>query len=92
MYLFQYTAVGVVESGVLQAYSPTRFPAADPICLLRKGSYSLNQLHDIEKRDANLHTWKYRLLGFVQVFASAMTLHPDWVTLCKFICCYYVNY
>lgn len=78
--------MGEVENGVLQAYSASRFPTADPICLLRKGSYSLKQLYDLEKRDANLHTWKYRLLGFVQVFASAMTLHPDWVTLCKFKC------
>ncbi|XP_026726044.1 transmembrane protein 43 homolog [Trichoplusia ni] len=84
-----YTAVGVVEGDVLQAYSPTRFPSADPICLLRKGSYSLKQLHDIERRDANLHTWKYRLLGFVQVFASAMTLHPDWVTL--FLQCQWIS-
>ncbi|XP_049887303.1 transmembrane protein 43 homolog [Pectinophora gossypiella] len=76
-----YTAVGVVEGGTLQAYSPSMFPHADPISLLRKGSYSLKQLHDIERRDANVHTWKYRLLGFVQVFASAMTLHPDWVTI-----------
>lgn len=76
-----YTAVGVVERGTLQAYSPTGFPSADPISLLRKGSYSLKQLSELEKRDANIHTWKYRLLGFIQVFASAMTLHPDWVTL-----------
>ncbi|KAJ0181157.1 hypothetical protein K1T71_003242 [Dendrolimus kikuchii] len=83
-----YTAVGIVESGILQAYGPSNFPAADPISLLRKGSYSLKQLYDIEKRDANIHTWKYRLLGFVQVFASAMTLHPDWLTLflqCRWI-------
>lgn len=84
MILLQYTAVGVVESGTLQPYSPTNFPTADPISLLRKGSYSLKQLHDLERRDANIHTWKYRLLGFVQVFASAMTLHPDWVTICKY--------
>ncbi|KAJ8734755.1 hypothetical protein PYW08_014005 [Mythimna loreyi] len=84
-----YTAVGVVEGGNLQAYSPTRFPTADPICILRKGSYSLKQLHDLERRDANLHTWKYRLLGFVQVFASAMTLHPDWVTL--FLQCQWIS-
>ncbi|XP_063837254.1 transmembrane protein 43 homolog [Ostrinia nubilalis] len=83
-----YTAVGVVESGTLQPYSPTHFPTADPISLLRKGSYSLKQLHDLERRDANTHTWKYRLLGFIQVFASAMTLHPEWITIflqCKWI-------
>lgn len=73
----------MVERGVLQPYSPMNFPDADPISLLRKGSYSLKQLHDLERRDANIHTWKYRLLGFFQVFASAMTLHPDWVTICK---------
>lgn len=84
-----YTAVGVVESGVLQAYNALRFPTADPICLLRKGSYSLKQLHDLERRDANLHTWKYRILGFVQVFASAMTLHPDWITL--FLQCQWIS-
>ncbi|KAI8429835.1 hypothetical protein MSG28_000342 [Choristoneura fumiferana] len=39
------------------------------------------QLHDLESRAANVNTWKYRILGFVQVFASAMTLHPDWITL-----------
>ncbi|KAF9419244.1 hypothetical protein HW555_004171 [Spodoptera exigua] len=76
-----YTAVGLVEGGTIQAYSPTRFPSADPICLLRKGSYTLNHLFELEKRDANIHTWQYRLFGFVQVLASAMTLHPDWVTL-----------
>ncbi|XP_022827614.1 transmembrane protein 43 homolog isoform X1 [Spodoptera litura] len=76
-----YTAVGQVEGGTLQAYSPTRFPTADPICLLRKGSYTLNHLFELEKRDANIHTWQYRLFGFVQVLASAMTLHPDWVTI-----------
>ncbi|XP_047035160.1 transmembrane protein 43 homolog [Helicoverpa zea] len=84
-----YTAVGVVEGGNLQAYSPTRFPTADPICLLRKGSYSLKQLHDLERRDVNVHTWKYRLVGFVQVVASAMTLHPDWVTL--FLQCQWIS-
>ncbi|XP_014360328.2 transmembrane protein 43 homolog [Papilio machaon] len=83
-----YTAVGVVESGSLQPYSPVNFPSADPISLLRKGSYTLKFLHDLEKQDANIHTWKYRLVGFIQVFASAMTLHPDWITLflqCKWI-------
>ncbi|VVC94124.1 unnamed protein product [Leptidea sinapis] len=83
-----YTAVGVVERGTLQPYSPASFPAADPISLFRKGSYTLKQLYDLEKRDANTHTWKYRLLGFVQVFASAMTLHPDWLSIflqCKWI-------
>ncbi|XP_026764139.2 transmembrane protein 43 homolog [Galleria mellonella] len=84
-----YTAVGLVESGTLQSYSPANFPAADPISLLRKGSYSLKQLYDLEKRDANIHTWKYRLLGFVQVFASAMTLHPDWITL--FLQCQWIS-
>ncbi|XP_059049138.1 transmembrane protein 43 homolog isoform X1 [Achroia grisella] len=84
-----YTAVGIVENGILQSYSPANFPAADPISLLRKGSYSLKQLHDLEKRDANIHTWKYRLLGFVQVFASAMTLHPDWITL--FLQCHWIS-
>ncbi|KAJ2946444.1 hypothetical protein O0L34_g12486 [Tuta absoluta] len=76
-----YTAVGVVESGILQAYSPSNFPYADPISLLRKGSFSLSQLYNLEKRDANIHTWKYRALGLVQVYASAMTLHPDWLTI-----------
>ncbi|KAI8429834.1 hypothetical protein MSG28_000342 [Choristoneura fumiferana] len=66
--------------GVLQSYSPGNFPGADPISLLRKGSFSLQQLHDLESRAANVNTWKYRILGFVQVFASAMTLHPDWIT------------
>ncbi|CAK1548586.1 unnamed protein product [Leptosia nina] len=83
-----YTAVGVVESGTLQPYNPANFPYADPLSLLRKGSYSLKQLYDLEKRDANTHTWKYRMLGFVQVFASAMTLHPEWLTLflqCKWV-------
>ncbi|KAG6453672.1 LOW QUALITY PROTEIN: transmembrane protein 43 homolog [Manduca sexta] len=84
-----YTAVGVIESGTLQPYSPASFPTADPISILRKGSYSLKQLHNLEKRDANIHTWKYRLLGFVQVFASAMTLHPDWVTL--FLQCQWIS-
>ncbi|XP_041974478.1 transmembrane protein 43 homolog [Aricia agestis] len=76
-----YTAVGVVENGILQAYGPEDFPTADPICILRKGSYSLKQIYDLENRDANVHTWKYRLFGLVQVFSSAMTLHPDWLTL-----------
>ncbi|XP_048005244.1 transmembrane protein 43 homolog [Leguminivora glycinivorella] len=76
-----YTAVGIVENGVLQSYSPAGFPTADPISVLRKGSFSLKQLHELESRAANANTWKYRALGFVQVFASAMTLHPDWVTL-----------
>ncbi|XP_028038694.1 transmembrane protein 43 homolog [Bombyx mandarina] len=76
-----YTAVGVVESGVLQPYSSSSFPSADPISLFRKGSYTLQHLHELERKDANVHTWKYRLLGFIQVFASAMTLHPDWITL-----------
>ncbi|XP_028165752.1 transmembrane protein 43 homolog [Ostrinia furnacalis] len=84
-----YTAVGVVESGTLQPYSPTHFPTADPISLLRKGSYSLKQLHDLERRDANTHTWKYRLLGFIQVFASAMTLHPEWITI--FLQCQWIS-
>ncbi|CAG4922215.1 unnamed protein product [Colias eurytheme] len=83
-----YTAVGLVERGTLQPYSPKNFPSADPISLMRKGSYSLKQLYDLEKRDANTHTWKYRLLGFVQVFAAIMTLHPEWLTLflqCKWV-------
>lgn len=80
--------MGLVERATLQPYSAERFPTADPISLLRKGSYSLKQLHDLEKRDANTHTWKYRLLGFVQVFASAMTLHPEWLTLCKIVFIY----
>ncbi|XP_045529869.1 transmembrane protein 43 homolog [Pieris brassicae] len=83
-----YTVVGVVEGGTLQPYSPTNFPYADPISLLRKGSYSLKQLYGLEKKDANTHTWKYRILGFIQVFASAMTLHPEWLTLflqCKLV-------
>ncbi|CAG9575776.1 unnamed protein product [Danaus chrysippus] len=84
-----YTAVGLVERATLQPYSAERFPTADPISLLRKGSYSLKQLHDLEKRDANTHTWKYRLLGFVQVFASAMTLHPEWLTL--FLQCQWIS-
>lgn len=89
LYIFiQYTAVGIVEKGVLQPYSSVSFPAADPICLLRKGSYSLNHLHELERRDANVHTWKYRLLGFVQVFASAMTLHPDWLSFRKYLISY----
>ncbi|KAL4709174.1 hypothetical protein ACJJTC_008102 [Scirpophaga incertulas] len=85
----QYTAVGVVENGVLQAYSANNFPTADPIALLRKGSYSLRHLYEIERKDANVHTWKYRLLGLVQVFASAMTLHPDWVTI--FLQCQWIS-
>ncbi|CAK1599770.1 unnamed protein product [Parnassius mnemosyne] len=83
-----YTAVGIIERGTLQPYSPVNFPTADPISLLRKGSYSLKQIHDLEKRDSNTHTWKYRFLGLVQVFATAMTLHPDWIILfleCKWI-------
>ncbi|XP_053601857.1 transmembrane protein 43 homolog [Plodia interpunctella] len=84
-----YTAVGLVEGGTLQAYTSPAFPGADPLALLRKGSYSLRQLHDLERRDANLHTWKYRMLGFVQVFASAMTLHPDWITL--FLQCSWIS-
>ncbi|XP_072936073.1 transmembrane protein 43 homolog [Epargyreus clarus] len=76
-----YTAVGVLESGTLQPYAVDSFPSADPLSLLRKGSYSLTQLRDLEKRDTYIHTWKYRLLGFIQVFASAMTLHPEWLTL-----------
>ncbi|KOB53259.1 Transmembrane protein 43-like protein [Operophtera brumata] len=47
-------------------YSPQYFPTADPISLFRKGSYSLKQLFELEKHAANIHTWKYRLLGFVQ--------------------------
>lgn len=77
--------MGVVERGVLQPYSPQNFPTADPLSLMRKGSYSLQQLYDLEKRDANTHTWKYRMLGFVQVFASAMTLNPEWLTLCEYL-------
>ncbi|XP_026323914.1 transmembrane protein 43 homolog isoform X2 [Hyposmocoma kahamanoa] len=83
-----YTAVGIVERSTLQPYSPANFPTVDPISILRKGSYSLKQLHDLERREGAIHTWKYRLLGFVQVFASAMTLHPDWLTIflkCKWI-------
>ncbi|XP_039745035.1 transmembrane protein 43 homolog isoform X1 [Pararge aegeria] len=79
-----YTAVGVVERGVLQPYSLEKFPTADPLSLMRKGSYSLKQLYDVEKSVVNTHTWKYRMLGFVQVFASAMTLHPEWLTLLFF--------
>ncbi|XP_073943461.1 transmembrane protein 43 homolog [Choristoneura fumiferana] len=84
-----YTAVGIIEDGVLQSYSPGNFPGADPISLLRKGSFSLQQLHDLESRAANVNTWKYRILGFVQVFASAMTLHPDWITL--FLQCQWIS-
>ncbi|XP_068628811.1 transmembrane protein 43 homolog [Battus philenor] len=83
-----YTAVGIVERGILQPYTSVNFKSADPISLFRKGSYSLKQLYDLEKRDANIHTWKYRMLGLIQVFASAMTLHPDWITLflqCKWV-------
>ncbi|XP_048481836.1 transmembrane protein 43 homolog [Plutella xylostella] len=84
-----YTAVGLVEAGTIQPYTAPSFPSADPISLLRKGSFSLQQLHDLERRDANVHTWKYRFLGFIQVFASAMTLHPDWVPL--FLQCTWVS-
>lgn len=75
----EYSVIGMLEHGTIQPYFTAYSP--DPLILLRKGRHSAVDMIKMEYRDAGWLAWRYRAVGLFQMFAAAMSLHPDWFTL-----------
>lgn len=82
----EYSVIGVLEKSTIQPYM-TEY-SAEPLILLRKGVFTATDMLSYEFRDASMVAWRYRAVGWFQMFAAAMSLHPDWFALllsCKWV-------
>lgn len=75
----EYSVIGVLEKMTIQPYT-TEY-TAEPLILLRKGKHSARDMLALEFQEASRVAWRYRAVGWFQMFAAAMSLHPDWFAL-----------
>jgi hypothetical protein len=74
-----YCVIGIVEKYTINPYISLSSP--EPLILLRKGKHSAKDMLMLEFRDAGWVAWRFRAVGWFQMFAAAMSLHPDWFEL-----------
>ncbi|XP_077291509.1 transmembrane protein 43 [Arctopsyche grandis] len=81
-----YSVIGVLDKLTIQPYITEI--SSQPLILLRKGRYSAEDMLALEFQEARRIAWRYRAVGWFQMFAAAMSLHPDWFALllnCKWV-------